>query len=42
MSDRALDGWEVISRAAELARQGEEVALATVVWRQGPSSGQQG
>ena len=42
MSGRALDGWEVISRAAELARQGEEVALATVVWRQGPSSGKQG
>jgi len=34
--------WDVIERAAELARRGEEFALATVVWRQGPSSGQQG
>ncbi|HEY7043513.1 MAG TPA: XdhC family protein [Nocardioidaceae bacterium] len=42
MSNRALDGWEVIARADELVRGGEEFALATVVWRQGPSSGQQG
>ena len=32
----------MIEQAAELARRGEEFALATVVWRQGPSSGQQG
>jgi xanthine dehydrogenase accessory factor len=37
-----IDRWEVIDRAGELARNGEEFALATVVWRQGPSSGQQG
>src|SRR5215469_4178934 len=36
------DGWAVLSEAAELARRGERFALATVVWRQGPSSGQQG
>ena len=36
------DGWDVLEQAAELARRGEEFALATVVWRQGPSSGQQG
>ncbi|HEY2813373.1 MAG TPA: XdhC family protein [Acidimicrobiales bacterium] len=36
------DGWEIVSQAAELARRGESFALATVVWRQGPSSGQQG
>jgi xanthine dehydrogenase accessory factor len=37
-----LDGWDIIERAGELARRGEEFAMATVVWRQGPSSGQQG
>lgn len=37
-----LEGWEVIGRAQELVDQGEEFALATVVWRQAPSSGQQG
>jgi xanthine dehydrogenase accessory factor len=37
-----VDGWDVMERAQELARRGEEFALATVVWRQGPSSGQQG
>jgi len=36
------DSWNVIEQAAELAKQGEEFALATVVWRQGPSSGHQG
>jgi xanthine dehydrogenase accessory factor len=35
-------GWDVLAEAGELARRGEEFALATVVWRQGPSSGQQG
>ena len=37
-----MDGWDVVQQAGELARRGEEFALATVVWRQGPSSGQQG
>jgi xanthine dehydrogenase accessory factor len=37
-----VDGWDVLKRAGELARQGQAFALATVVWRQGPSSGQQG
>lgn len=35
-------GWDIVEQAAELARRGEEFALATVVWRQGPSSGQMG
>jgi xanthine dehydrogenase accessory factor len=37
-----MDGWAVMTEAAELARRGEPFALATVVWRQGPSSSQQG
>jgi xanthine dehydrogenase accessory factor len=37
-----MDGWRVLEQAAELTRRGEAFALATVVWRQGPSSGQQG
>ena len=37
-----MDGWDVLERASELARQGQAFALATVVWRQGPSSGQLG
>ena len=37
-----MDGWQVLEQAAELTRRGEVFALATVVWRQGPSSGQQG
>jgi xanthine dehydrogenase accessory factor len=37
-----VDGWEVLERAAKLARDGRSFALATVVWRQGPSSSQQG
>src|SRR5262249_58963239 len=32
----------VLEEAGELTRRGEAFALATVVWRQGPSSGQQG
>jgi xanthine dehydrogenase accessory factor len=39
MSGSAIDGWEVVDQAGQLARRGEEFALATVVWRQGPSSG---
>ena len=38
----ALDGWGVLRRAVELERTGEEFVLATVVWREGPSSGQHG
>ena len=37
-----MDGWRVLEQAGELARRGEAFALATVIWRQGPSSGQQG
>ncbi|MDQ6782367.1 MAG: XdhC family protein [Actinomycetota bacterium] len=36
------DGWAVLEQAAELKRQGHALALATVVWRQSPSSGKQG
>jgi xanthine dehydrogenase accessory factor len=39
-SGDALAGWDVLERAQELSRRGEEFALATVVWRSGPSSGQ--
>lgn len=39
---RAVDGWDVLAQAAEMARRGEEFALATVVWRQAPSSGRPG
>src|SRR6266571_2347661 len=38
----AMDGWGVLEQAGDLTRRGEAFALATVVWRQGPSSGQQG
>jgi xanthine dehydrogenase accessory factor len=37
-----MEGWGVLEQASELTRRGEAFALATVVWRQGPSSGQQG
>jgi xanthine dehydrogenase accessory factor len=37
-----MGGWGILQQAAELARRGEAFALATVVWRQGPSSSQQG
>jgi xanthine dehydrogenase accessory factor len=37
-----MDDWEVLQQAAAMAGRGEQFALATVVWRQGPSSGQQG
>lgn len=42
MSGHPVDGWDVIEQARELAQRGAAFALATVVWRQGPSSGQQG
>lgn len=41
MSTRA-ESWETLELATEMARRGELFALATVVWRQGPSSGHQG
>ena len=37
-----MEGWGILQQAADLARRGEPFALATVVWRQGPSSSQQG
>lgn len=37
-----MDGWQIMEQASELARRGEAFAVATVVWRQGPSSGQLG
>ena len=36
-----MDSWEFLEQGAELARRGEPFALATVVWRQGPSSGKE-
>ncbi len=43
MTDEStLDGWGVLQHATELARRGEEFVLATVVWREGPSSGHHG
>ncbi|MBO0816628.1 MAG: XdhC family protein, partial [Actinobacteria bacterium] len=37
-----MDGWEILKQAGELEQRGQAFALATVVWRQGPSSSQQG
>ena len=37
-----MEGWGVLEQAGELTRRGQAFALATVVWRQSPSSGQQG
>lgn len=42
MSQTAGDGWQILEKASELVQRGEQFALATVVWRQGPSSGHQG
>lgn len=43
MNDRSsMDGWGVLRHAVELERRGEEFVIATVVWREGPSSGQHG
>jgi xanthine dehydrogenase accessory factor len=41
-AEQPVDGWRVLEQASELADRGEPFALATVVWRQGPSSSQQG
>jgi xanthine dehydrogenase accessory factor len=40
--EQPVNGWGVLEQAGELARSGQSFALATVVWRQGPSSSQQG
>jgi xanthine dehydrogenase accessory factor len=37
-----MNGLGVLARMTELARGGQAFALATVVWRQGPSSSKQG
>jgi xanthine dehydrogenase accessory factor len=37
-----MNGLGVLEQIGELARSGQTFALATVVWRQGPSSGKQG
>jgi xanthine dehydrogenase accessory factor len=37
-----VHGLGILQEAGELTRRGQAFALATVVWRQGPSSGQQG
>jgi len=37
-----MNGLGVLERMGELARSGQAFALATVVWRQGPSSSKQG
>lgn len=42
MEEPVVDGWSVLEQAHRLAGRGERVALATVVWRQAPSSGHQG
>lgn len=36
------DGWKVLERAVELSRKGERFVLASVVWRQSPSSSNEG
>lgn len=42
MAAGSVDGLDIMERAATLARSGESFVLATVVWRQAPSSGQHG
>ncbi|HEU4894941.1 MAG TPA: XdhC family protein [Acidimicrobiia bacterium] len=42
MSPRGADGWRILELASELTEKGEKFAIATVVWRQGPSSGHEG
>jgi xanthine dehydrogenase accessory factor len=37
-----MNGLGVLEQIGELSRSGQTFALATVVWRQGPSSGKQG
>lgn len=42
MTNRPVEGMGVMQRAVELSQSGETFVMATVVWRQGPSSGQTG
>lgn len=42
MTESPGGSWTIVERAGELAQRGEKFAMATVVWRQGPSSGHQG
>jgi xanthine dehydrogenase accessory factor len=42
MSFNPVEGMGVMERAVELTNDGESFVMATVVWRQGPSSGQSG
>lgn len=42
MSPTSGEGWRILKLADELSRKGEKFALATVVWRQAPSSGHEG
>lgn len=37
-----MDGWDVLEHARKLSLRGEAFALATVVWRRGPSSVKEG
>ena len=41
-SEARVDAWGVLEHAVKLAQRGEEFVLATVVWREAPSSGQEG
>ena len=42
MTERPAEAWRIFELASELAAKGEKFAMATVVWRQAPSSGHQG
>lgn len=42
MDNQPVEGLGVMERAVKLAKDGESFVMATVVWRQGPSSGQSG
>ena len=42
MNQRPLEGLSVMERAVQLSKDGISFAMATVVWRQPPSSGQYG
>ena len=42
MTQSTVEGMSVMERAVELTKNGESFVMATVVWRQGPSSGHSG
>ena len=42
MGDGHIDGFGILEIAVDLAKKGEEFVMATVVWRDAPSSGKQG